>query len=45
MALFRPKEKINRFDELDIEAYKDKYKLILLDIDNTIAIPDTGDCP
>lgn len=45
MALFRPKEKINRFDELDIEAYKEKYKLILLDIDNTIAIPDTGDCP
>ena len=44
MAIFKPKEKINRFDELNIEAYKDKYKLILLDIDNTIAIPDSGNC-
>ena len=44
MALFRPKEKIDRFTDLNIEAYKDRYKLILLDIDNTIAIPDSGSC-
>ena len=44
MAIFRPKDKINRFNELDIGSYKDRFKMILLDIDNTIAVPDTGNC-
>ena len=44
MAIFRPKQIINRYDELDIESLKDNFKLILLDIDNTIAIPNSGTC-
>lgn len=44
MAIFKPADKIDIFTDLDIESYKGKYKMILLDIDNTIAIPDTGTC-
>ena len=44
MAIFRPKDKIDIFTDLDISHLKDDYEMILLDIDNTIAIPDTGGC-
>ena len=42
MAIFRPLEIIERFDKLDIDKYRSMgYDTILLDIDNTIAVPDT----
>ncbi|MBR5340894.1 MAG: YqeG family HAD IIIA-type phosphatase [Erysipelotrichaceae bacterium] len=45
MALFRPKEILNIFTDLDIDSYREKgFDTVLLDIDNTIAIPDTGSC-
>lgn len=45
MELFRPKEKLDIFTDFDIDSYYNKgFKTILLDIDNTIAIPDTGTC-
>ena len=45
MALFKPKEKINIFTDFDIKKYRDKgFDTILLDIDNTIAVPNTGIC-
>lgn len=43
--MFRPKQIIDIFTDLDIESYAQKgFKAIFLDIDNTIAIPDTGSC-
>lgn len=43
--LFKPHEILDIFTDFDIDAYWDRgYRLILLDIDNTIAIPDTGHC-
>lgn len=43
MNLFRPKQIINRFNELDIKKYKELgFNTIFLDIDNTIAVPDQG---
>ena len=45
MALFRPKEILEIFTDLDMDRYRDMgFELVLLDIDNTIAIPDTGGC-
>ena len=41
MALFRPKEIIQRFDSFDINKYRELgFNAILVDIDNTIAYPD-----
>ena len=43
MSLFRPKEILDRYSDLDIERLsKEGYKLILIDIDNTIAYPGSG---
>ncbi|MBR4471210.1 MAG: YqeG family HAD IIIA-type phosphatase [Erysipelotrichaceae bacterium] len=45
MAIFRPKDKLQIFTDLDMDHYRDLgFELVLLDIDNTIAIPDTGGC-
>ena len=44
MAIFRPKDKISIFTDLDIESLKDHFEMILLDIDNTITEPDLGIC-
>jgi HAD superfamily phosphatase (TIGR01668 family) len=45
MAIFRPKEILNIFTDLDMDRYRDLgFDLVLLDIDNTIAVPDTGGC-
>ena len=42
MKLFKPDEIIERFDKFDIESYKNKgYNAILIDVDNTIDIPDS----
>lgn len=41
MALFRPQEIINKYQDFDMEKYKVfGYNAILVDIDNTLAIPD-----
>ena len=45
MRIFRPKEKIGIFTDFDIKEYRRRgFDTILLDIDNTIAIPNTGIC-
>lgn len=45
MALFRPKAIINKYTEFDINKYRQEgFEAIFLDIDNTIAIPDSGSC-
>ncbi|MDO4197356.1 MAG: YqeG family HAD IIIA-type phosphatase [Erysipelotrichaceae bacterium] len=45
MALFRPKEKLQIFTDLNTDKLKEKgFDTVLLDIDNTIAVPDTGIC-
>lgn len=44
MAIFRPAERIDIFTDLNIDSLKDRFEMILLDIDNTITIPDTGVC-
>ena len=45
MTLFRPKEKIGIFTDFDIKHYRELgFDTILLDIDNTIAVPNTGIC-
>ena len=45
MAIFRPKEMIEIFTDFDMLSHRQKgFKTIFLDIDNTIAIPDTGSC-
>jgi len=42
MALFRPREILQDFALLDIKKYKDLgFEAILVDVDNTLAIPDT----
>lgn len=44
MSLFRPKEKILRFNYFVPKQYKDRgFKAVFLDIDNTITLPDVGD--
>ncbi len=45
MSLFRPKEKLDIFTDLDMSHYREKgFDTVLLDIDNTIAVPNTGGC-
>ena len=45
MALFRPKQILNIFTDLDMAYYREKgFDTILLDVDNTIAVPNTGGC-
>ena len=45
MSLFRPKQILDIFTDLDMEYYRKMgFDTILLDIDNTIAIPNTGGC-
>lgn len=45
MALFRPREILKNYNDLDIQGLKDRgFSAVLLDIDNTIAIPNTGSC-
>ena len=45
MSIFAPKEKLNIYSDLDIPYYRKKgFEMVLLDIDNTIAIPNTGSC-
>lgn len=44
MSLFKPKQILNRFNELDIKQLKDRgFKTVFIDIDNTIAYPGTGE--
>lgn len=43
MALFKPKQILQRFDELNIEELEDRgFKAVFIDIDNTITAPNTG---
>ena len=43
MSLFRPKEKLNRFTDLDINSLKDRgFKAVFIDVDNTITAPNVG---
>ena len=43
MSLFKPKEILNRFTELDIKKLKDRgFKTVFIDIDNTITAPNVG---
>lgn len=42
MALFRPKEIKNIFTDFKAEEYADRFDMIFLDIDNTLAEPDVG---
>ena len=45
MSLFRPKQILNIFTDFDIPCYrKQGFDTVLLDVDNTIAIPNTGSC-
>ncbi len=45
MALFRPKEILDIFTDLDMDRYIQMgFDTVLLDIDNTIAVPNTGGC-
>ena len=42
MNPFRPNEIIERFDKFDIDSHaKDGYNAILIDVDNTIDLPDS----
>lgn len=44
MKLFKPDEIIERFDKFDIDAHVKKgYNAILIDVDNTIDLPDSLD--
>lgn len=44
MSLFKPKEILNRFTELDLKKLKDRgFKTVFIDIDNTITYPGTGE--
>lgn len=43
MAVFKPKQILNRFDELNIKELKDRgFKAVFVDIDNTITAPNVG---
>ena len=45
MAIFRPKQILKIFTDFDASYYrKQGFEAVFLDIDNTIAIPDTGTC-
>ena len=44
MAIFKPKQILNRYTDLDIQNLKDRgFKTVFIDIDNTIAYPDSGE--
>ena len=44
MSLFKPKEILNRFTELDINKLKDRgFKAVFIDVDNTITAPTVGE--
>lgn len=44
MNIFRPNELLKRYQDFDIlQKREDGYNAILVDIDNTLAIPDVGD--
>lgn len=43
MSLFKPKEKISRFTQFDPLKYRSRgFKAVLIDVDNTITLPDIG---
>lgn len=43
MSLFKPKQILNRFTDLDIKDLKDRgFKAVFIDIDNTITAPGVG---
>lgn len=45
MSVFRPKEILQTYTDLDIDNLrKNGFDTILIDVDNTIAIPNTGTC-
>ena len=45
MSIFKPKEILDIFTDLDMSSYREKgFDTVLLDIDNTIAVPNTGGC-
>ena len=45
MAIFRPKQILDIFTDFNALEFKEKgFKTVLLDIDNTIAVPNTGVC-
>ena len=45
MTLFRPSEILQKYTDLDMKDLKDRgFSAVLLDIDNTIAVPNTGSC-
>ena len=44
MALFKPKQILKIYKDLDIKQLKDHgFKMVFIDIDNTIAYPDSGE--
>lgn len=44
MSLFKPKQIINRFTQLNINDLKKRgFKLVFVDVDNTITEPNTGE--
>ena len=45
MKLFEPKQILDIYTDLDIEGMKKAgFEMALLDVDNTIAVPNTGTC-
>ena len=45
MSIFKPKQILNTFTDLDMSYFREKgFDTVLLDIDNTIAVPNTGSC-
>ena len=45
MAIFRPQEILQTYTDFDIDKHLEKgFRCIFLDIDNTIAVPNTGFC-
>ncbi|MCR4634109.1 MAG: YqeG family HAD IIIA-type phosphatase [Erysipelotrichaceae bacterium] len=45
MSLFRPKQILDIFTDLDLSYYRERgFDTVLLDVDNTIAVPNTGSC-
>ena len=45
MSIFAPKQILDIYTDLDIKGYRKKgFDTVLLDVDNTIAVPNTGTC-
>lgn len=43
MSIFKPKQILKRFDELNIKELEERgFKAVFIDIDNTITAPNTG---